>query len=71
MAKYTYDEDDLSGLVYDLLAEGDVIGARTAEGCCDTIVELRAALEYIASGESLDPVMFAKDFLSDRWGDSC
>jgi hypothetical protein len=58
-----YDEYDLLGLESDLLQEGDTVGAKTASECATTIRNLKDALEYIASGQSLDPVLFSKTFL--------
>jgi hypothetical protein len=57
---FEYDEYDLYGLEADLLADGDGVGAQTARGCAYTIENLKEALSYIASGQALDPALFAK-----------
>lgn len=59
----SYDEFDLYGLQSDLEASGDLVGAKTAQECASVIEDLKSALEYIASGSSLDPVSFATNIL--------
>jgi len=60
-----YDEYDLLGLESDLLQAGDMIGAKTARECGYTIANLKNALEYIASGNALNAVEFARELLKD------